>query len=434
MRTLGFASIILLAAVGVAQAQQIVLTPSKAGGIYREGENIIWTVRVKGAGADALQQVHFVLKKDGKDFSTGDLALTDQAGTLETKVDEPGAVLATVVAKVPTTRPITGLAGALISQEKVKPSAAVPDDFDEFWKAKLAELAAVPSNPVLKSEPSEKDGVEYCQVTMDNIRGTHIHGQLARPSTSGKRPALLMLQYAGVYPLQKKTVTDRAAEGWLVLNLSAHDLPIDKPKEYYDGLKELADYASIGIGNRDSSYFLRMYLSCYRAVEYLASRDDWDGKTLAVMGSSQGGMQTLVVASLNPRVTAAMANVPAGCDNTGPLIGREGGWPKWYNRSRAATRASSDITLDQAMEAGRYYDTVNFVRQIKCPTLMTVGLIDTTCPPAGVLAAYNQIIAPKRLIVMERADHLGHGFSHKPWHEESARWLKALLEGKSLPQ
>jgi cephalosporin-C deacetylase-like acetyl esterase len=431
MRLRRIACLLFWAGATAAHAQQLTITPQKTGGVYAQGETITWTIRAKGA--TPIDQVQFMLKKDGKDLRIGELALKDNVATLEAKLDEPAGLLATVTAKVPTTRPVTTLAGALVAPDKIKPSAPPPDDFDHFWKAKLAELAAVPANPVLNAEACDKDGVEYFQLTMDNIRGTHIHGQLARPSTPGKRPALLMLQYAGVYPLQKKTVTDRAAEGWLALNLSAHDLPIDKSKEYYDGLKELADYASIGIGNRDTSYFLRMYLSCYRAVEYLGSRDDWDGKTLVVMGSSQGGMQTLIVASLNPHVTAAMANVPAGCDNTGPLIGREGGWPKWYNRSRATTRSSGDITLDQAMEVGRYYDTVNFVRHIKCPTLMTAGLIDTTCPPAGVLAAYNQISAVKKLVIMERADHLGHAFSHKPWHDESSRWLKAILDGKPLP-
>jgi cephalosporin-C deacetylase-like acetyl esterase len=39
-----------------------------------------------------------------------------------------------------------------------------------------------------------------------------------------------------------------------------------------------------------------MYLGDYRAVEYLASLPDWDGKTLVVMGTSMGGQQSLCVA------------------------------------------------------------------------------------------------------------------------------------------
>lgn len=76
------------------------------------------------------------------------------------------------------------------------------------------------------------------------------------------------------FPLQKSWVTDRAAEGWLALNIEAHDLPIDKPEAFYrqqfDG--PLKNYWSIGNDDRDRSYFLRVYLSCYRAVEYLTKR------------------------------------------------------------------------------------------------------------------------------------------------------------------
>jgi len=63
----------------------------------------------------------------------------------------------------------------------------------------------------------DKPGVDYFKVTMDNIRGSRIRRQLARPKAGGKLPAMLIVQWAGVYPLQKGWVTERAAEGWLAL-------------------------------------------------------------------------------------------------------------------------------------------------------------------------------------------------------------------------
>ena len=67
---------------------------------------------------------------------------------------------------------------------------------------------------------------------MDNVHG-HIHGQLARPHEGSNFPALLILQWAGVYALQTNWVTDRAAAGWLVLNIEAHDLPIHESEDFY---------------------------------------------------------------------------------------------------------------------------------------------------------------------------------------------------------
>jgi cephalosporin-C deacetylase len=175
--------------------------------------------------------------------------------------------------------------------ESIALSAPRPADFDAFWDAKLQALAAIPANPVLASVAIGNTNLAYSKLTLDNIWGTHIQGQLARPVAGGKFPALLIVQWAGVYPLQPSWVTERAQEGWLVLNIQAHDLPIDLPESFYNeqAAGPLKDYYDIGNDDRDESYFLRMYLSCYRAAEYLTQRADWDGKTLVVLGQSQGG-------------------------------------------------------------------------------------------------------------------------------------------------
>src|SRR5262249_40542633 len=132
--------------------------------------------------------------------------------------------------------------GALVAPDKIAPSAPRPDDFDEFWAAKIKELDAVPANPQLEQADGGKPGVDYWKITLDNVGGTKIHGQLARPAAkkggstgedSAKLPALFIPQWAGVYPLQEAWVTDRAKEGWLVLNIIAHDLPIDESESFY---------------------------------------------------------------------------------------------------------------------------------------------------------------------------------------------------------
>ena len=112
--------------------------------------------------------------------------------------------------------------------------------------------------------------------------------------------ALVIFQWASPpYPLQKSWVTQYASAGWLALNIEPHDVLPDQPKSYYDALpKRIKEYQSIGNDDRDNSYFLQMYLADYRAVDYIAGRPDWDGKTLVVMGTSMGGQQSLCVAGL----------------------------------------------------------------------------------------------------------------------------------------
>ena len=260
---------------------------------------------------------------------------------------------------------------------------------------------------------------------MNHLDGKHVWGQVAKPSdTTNKKkyPGLVMLQWASPpYPLQKSWVTDRAAEGWLAVNIEPHDVMPDQPKEYYDALPaELKNYNSIETRNRDKNYFLYMYLADVRAVDYLASRPDWDGKTLVVMGTSMGGQQSLCAAGLNPKVTAMLINVPAGADANGNAHGRKIGYPFW------------DVNDPQVLKTAAYFDTVNCAARIKVPSLVSMGFIDTVTPPVGIWAAFNQIKAPKEAAPMIESphNHLATPEQSMPWTQRSAAWLSALVAGR----
>ena len=182
--------------------------------------------------------------------------------------------------------------GAAVAPEQIRPPVAKPADFDSFWAGKLAALKQVPINPRLEPTATDREGVELFTVTLDSLN-SQVHGYLATPKGGGKHPALVIYQYAGVYPLQKSVVTDRAAEGWLALDVDSHDMPPDQATAP-------SNYARIGNDDRETSYFLNMYLRDTRALDYIQSRPDWDGKTIVIMGTSMGGQQSFVTAGLNP--------------------------------------------------------------------------------------------------------------------------------------
>ena len=409
----------------LAGAQSIVITSMKADGVYTIGETIEWRVELREAGD--VKQGSYVLKKGGLTvMKEGTLEFTDGAATLQTALDEPGTLLAEVKAKVGG-KDIKALAGAVAAPDQIKPSSPCPDDFDAFWNSKVEELNAIPANPNVEPADGGKPSVDYFKVRLDNIRGSHVYGQLAKPKREGKFPALLLVQYAGVYPLPKENVTRRAEAGWLVLNIMAHDLPFDRDADFYKqaGATTLKDYVAIGAEDRDKSYFLRMYLGCYRAADYLAGRPDWDGKTLVVMGTSQGGQQSIITAGLCPKITAMLANVPGGCDSTGPLVGRAGGFPYWVNNGKWR-KHEAEFT-----ETGRYYDAVNFAARVKCPAMVSLGLIDETCPPAGVLAAANRITSPKEVLILPKSNHHGDGNAQAAFFSGSEKWLREIQKGNS---
>jgi cephalosporin-C deacetylase-like acetyl esterase len=407
---------------------QMVVAPDRSNGIYQVGETVHWTVTWKGESNARL--AHYVLKSGGQtDAGQGDLTFTNNTAGLETKFDEPNTMLVEVKwqPENPTNRAV---GGAVAAPEQITPASPSPSDFDAFWKTKLKELKEIPANPQLEQADGGKRGVAYWKITMDNIRGSHIYGQLARPERGEKFPALLIVQWAGVYGLQKSWATDRAAEGWLVLNIEPHDLPFDQPTNFYSDQFSgpLKNYWSIGNDDRDTSYFLRMYLSCYRAIEYLKTRPDWNGKTLVVMGDSQGGQQTIMIAGLHPKdITAALALVPANGDTLAPDVGRAPGWPHWYFNTDGKDPK-------KVHEASRYYDIANFARHIKCPVLVGLGLRDKTCPPSSVLAVVNQIKSPKEVVILPKSGHQDeHGTQNFYNQRRYGAWLAALREGKSAP-
>jgi cephalosporin-C deacetylase-like acetyl esterase/lysophospholipase L1-like esterase len=229
--------------------------------------------------------------------------------------------------------------------------------------------------------------VELNTVKLDSL-GSHVQGYLAKPSHPGKFPALVIYQYAGVYALNPATATARAAEGWLAFNVDSHDiLPSDSTGPP-------SNYQAAGNTSRETSYFLNMYLRDARAIDYIASRPDWDGHTIVIMGTSMGGQQSLVTAGLRPdKITAVLVNEPSGADSNGDLHGRKAGYPNW---------ASTD---PKVMSTALYFDTVNFAPRIKAPVLCAIGFIDTISPPAGIWSALNQIPGPYEPIPMIDSDH-----------------------------
>ena len=148
--------------------------------------------------------------------------------------------------------------GAAVAPTQIGLSTPRPRDFDSFWAGKLAEQAKIPINPVLTPvaadvHPDSPD-IEMDTFVLDAL-GSHAQGYLAKPSTEGKFPALILLQYAGVYALNAKSVTSRAAEGWLVLDVDSHDkLPSD-PRGTIP-----QNYAAVGNTDREN-FLLPEYVS-----------------------------------------------------------------------------------------------------------------------------------------------------------------------------
>jgi len=407
---------------------QVTITPERTNGLYKVGDTALWTI-----GFDSetvVDSVHYTLKKGGLTIlKKGVLYSKGEKISVSHLFHEPGAILLELRWNNEKSEEQKMVSGAIASPEKIKLSSEKPADFDTFWEDQLKALGQIPKNAKLKREKSEAKDVKYYKIQMNHINGSKIKGQLARPSRGKKLPALLIVQWAGVYPLQKAWAIDKAEKGWLVLNINAHDLPIDHEDSFYKEQAEgpLKNYPGIGNEDKNTSYFLRMYLSCYRAAQYLTERSDWNGETLVVMGASQGGLQSLMTAGLHPKVSASLALVPAGFDMMGPEVGREPGWPKWYN-------TIADRDAQKVRETSRYFDVANFIPRITCPVLVGIGLLDQVCPPEGIYAGLNQLTTAKEILLLPRSEHQNKDGSQQPYYQRAEEeWLPMLMKKNEVP-
>jgi cephalosporin-C deacetylase len=413
----------MLCLASIARAQDIEAVPSHADGVYTRGDTVSWTI----TAPEGCQVRAVVKQNDANVLWEGPVAISNGQGMVDASLDVPGMIFTTISTDRQQGRPELFL-GAAVDPFRIEPAAPPPDDFDAFWKEKIRRLNSVPYKARLKTAKSGDDRVEYSTLSLRSVNGRSIHGQLAKPAGAGKYPAIVIFQWAGVYGLEKEWVVDWAKKGWLALNIMSHDLPIGGTPDYYQKQTEkvLSNYTAIGNDNRENSYFLSMFLGSYRAADYLTTHPAWDGRTLVVTGASQGGLQSLATAGLHPKVSAMVVQVPAGCDTIAPWAGRSAAWPDWKGNVRGRSEQRVKAT-------SRYFDGANFARNIRCPSLVAIGMLDQRATPSSILAAFNQISAPKEAVMMLNAQHRDRNHSHAKWHERSAVWFRALLKGDPAP-
>lgn len=369
-------------------------TTDRADALYQVGETATFTIEAKEGGKPLKEgKVVAVFSKDGIQAQPPQtLNVRDGKVTLVGSLNEPGFLLLRV-----TSGKATALAAAGYDPLLLKPSLPVPEDFDAFWTAQKAELAKVPMKSTLTPAQSPAKTVEAFDVQIDCAGGKPVSGYFGRFKGAKPKslPAILHVHGAGVRSANLGSTFWAGNEGGMLsMDINAHGIPNGKPKEFYDALAagELKTYRNEGNRDREKCYFKGMFLRMLRAIDFLTAQPEWDGKTLIVYGSSQGGFQALAAAGLDERVSFICAGVPAGCDHTGSVANRIAGWPKIVPNDAEGKPDAA------AMEVARYFDCVNFATRARCKgAVVTVGFIDLTCPPTSVYAAYNALPVPKAM-------------------------------------
>ena len=402
----GLLALVWLFPVLPSQAQdhsyQLMVVTDRTDAIYEVGESAKFVVTLtKGDQAVTDAAVSYVVDDFITDqpvdsgYPRGELQ-TDGNSVIEVRLLSPGFLRCEVTFVSPENETLNATAGAGFSPTKIAPSLPVPDDFDEFWTKQKAILAELSAEAKLTPVTSQQADLETFNAEVACVGGVPVSGYFSRPKNAVPKslPAILWVHGAGVVSSNIGNAEKGAAAGMLSFDINAHGILNGQPAAYYQELNEgrLRDYRAAGREDRETCYFRGMFLRLVRAIDFLTSQSEWDGKTVIVIGHSQGGGQALAAGGLDNRVTMIAVGVPAICDHSGRAAGRVNGWPKLVP---LATDGKPDRTI---LEVARYFDGVNFASRCRAEAIMSVGFVDATCPPSSCYAAFNQLQGMKHMI------------------------------------
>lgn len=307
-----------------------------------------------------------------------------------------------------------------------RPALPAPPDLDAFWAGTLEALP----DPAPTYEPvaSGLATVETWDVGFAGAGGAPVRAWLhlpAAPLRVGRLPGVVQFQgYNGGRGLAHEHVL-WASAGYAHLVVDTRG----QGSGWTTGATGDPDgsgpaqpgFLTRGIASPDTYYYRRVYADAVTAVEVLRAHPLVDPSRVAVAGGSQGGGISTSVAALAPSsVAAALPDVPFLCDFRRAASVAQADPYLELVRYLAAHRESSPA----AFETLSYFDAAVLAPRASAPALFSVALMDRTCPPSTVFAAFNAYGGPKSIEVYEFNDHEGGEAHHQV---RQLAWLAEVL-------
>lgn len=280
-----------------------------------------------------------------------------------------------------------------------------PVDFDEFWARARKELSAVPLRPHLQRVP-DKDtttGLLY-RVDLPSVEETTIVAWCFVPrmtrqesgTPARKYPAVILTPgYGGHEP-----PVDRTSSG--IITLSLNPRGHGPSRDYW---RAPVDHLGYNIAEPEHCYYKLSFLDCLRGAEYLFSLPEVDTGRVAAEGGSQGGLLSIALAALEPRIACVTANVPSWAAFADRELLATAGTQMRVNRLLSLARGLTSETAIRRTLA--LTDAANMATRVHCPVQITVGGLDMLCPwPTGVVI-YNRLPTGslKEIVMFADAPH-----------------------------
>lgn len=289
------------------------------------------------------------------------------------------------------------------------PDRDEPADFDAFWADSIAAVSHFPLNARFTQVDTCLKTIDSFDVEFAGYGGQTIRGWLNVPhERSGPLPCVVeYIGYGGGRGIPQDWllysaagyahfVMDSRGQGGAWRTGDTPDMAATMAPHY-------PGFTTLGINSPHDHYYRRLYMDAVRAVAAARASDLVDPDRIAVAGNSQGGGTAIAAAGLAGNLVAVLPGVPFMC-HISRAIRITDALP--YFEITSYLRANP-LLRDQALHTLSYFDGVNFAARASAPALFSVALMDQTCPPSTVFAAYNHYAGPKDIRVWEFNDHDG---------------------------
>jgi cephalosporin-C deacetylase len=311
--------------------------------------------------------------------------------------------------------------------QRYAPDLPAPDDLAEFWAATLGEGGAVDAS--FSPVDSGLVTVETSDVTFAGSGGSEVRAWLHLPARAlrGNGPLPGVVQYQGYNGgrglAHEHVFWASAGFAQLVVDTRGQGSgwAVGDTGDPVGSAAAQPGFLTRGVLSPHDYYYRRVYTDAVRAVDVLRDHPEVDGDRIAVTGISQGGGVALAVSALARGVRAVMPDVPFLCDF--PRATRIAAGDPYGELVRYL--AAHRDHVDRVFRTLSYFDAAVLCRGSSAPALFSVALMDETCPPSTVYAAYSAYGGPKAITVHPYNDHEGgEAFQQR----EQLAWLRRLLE------
>jgi cephalosporin-C deacetylase len=306
-----------------------------------------------------------------------------------------------------TTRRVFG-----IRPEEIVSKYGKPADFDQFWQTAKDELAKVAPKFKVTSMPKlNTPNRKVYTIEMQSLGDMTIRGFMTVPvAKNNDRKFSVLLGLPG-YQVNLAPILGMDEDlAIITLNVRGQGTsrgPINTRRD---------EFIFYHIEDKERYVMRGVIMDCLRGIDFIYSRPELKHDNILVSGGSMGGYLALATASLDKRVNLCSAQNPILCDVYN--LNGEVTWP--INDIKKYIRTQPGLTYDKVVNNLNYFDGKNFAMDIKCSTIMGIGLLDPYAPPANEYATFNLIPGKKRMMVFK---DLGHEIS-KEYKELEGRWMR----------